>query len=120
MTNKKERSESELVELLKKNLTGVEYVEKKMFGKFAYFINNNMFTGTHLSYLFLKLSPKDREEALSREGIMVFEPRAGTVMKDYVVLSDQVLDDTPLLAKLFQKSVSYVSRLPPKEPKNRK
>ncbi|MFW9964349.1 MAG: hypothetical protein ACFFCX_12335 [Candidatus Sifarchaeia archaeon] len=51
---------------------------------------------------------------------MVFEPRAGTVMKEYVVLSNQVLDDKSLLAKLFQKSFSYVSRLPPKRPKNRK
>ncbi|MHA3961994.1 MAG: TfoX/Sxy family protein [Candidatus Thorarchaeota archaeon SMTZ1-45] len=120
MTNKKERSESKLVELIKENLAGVDYVEKKMFGKFTYFINNNMFTGVHLPYLFLRLSPKDREEALSQDGIMVFEPRPRMVMKEYVVLSNPILDDKPLLVELFHKSVNYVSSLPPKEPKKRK
>jgi TfoX/Sxy family transcriptional regulator of competence genes len=115
-----ERSESELVEILKMNLTGVEYVEKKMFGKFAYFINRNMFTGVHLSYLFLRLSQEDREEALSQEGIMVFEPRPGMVMREYVVISDSILDNKPLLADLFQKSVNYVSSLPQKVPKKKK
>jgi len=54
------KSEIELVELLKQNLSEVKYVEKKMFGKFAYFINRNMFTGVHQMSIFLRLSSEDR------------------------------------------------------------
>lgn len=115
-----ERSEAELVELLKQNLLDVEYMEKKMFGKFAYFINRNMFTGVHQSHLFLRLSSDDREEALSQTGITVFEPRAGLVMKEYIVLTNSTLSNDSLLKELFQKSVSYVSRLPPKKSKKKK
>ncbi len=114
------KSEVDIVELLKQNLLGIDYVEKKMFGKFAYFINRNMFTGVHQSYLFLRLSSDDRDEALSQEGITVFEPRTGLVMKEYVVLTDSILTNNSLLKELFQKSVSYVSGLPPKEPKKKK
>jgi len=99
---------------------GVDYVEKKMFGKFAYFINGNMFTGVHLSYLFLRLSQEDRNEALLKDGIMVFEPRAGLVMTEYVVLSDSILKDKHQLTDLLQKSITYVSGLPPKESKKKK
>jgi len=115
-----EKSEAELVELLKQNLMDVDYIEKKMFGKFAYFINRNMFTGVHQSYLFLRLSSQDREEALSLEDITVFEPRAGLVMKEYVVLTNSILSNESPMKELFQKSISYVSGLPPKEPKKKK
>jgi TfoX/Sxy family transcriptional regulator of competence genes len=120
MNAKREKSESELVEILRMHLTDVECVEKKMFGKYSYFINRNMFAGVHLSYIFLRLSPEDREEALAREGIKVFEPRAGLVMSEYIVLSDSILPDKSLLTDLLQKSVTYVTSLPPKEPKKKK
>lgn len=114
------KSEIELVELLKQNLSEVKYVEKKMFGKFAYFINRNMFTGVHQMSIFLRLSSEDREEALSKEGITIFEPRAGMIMKEYVALTDTILSNRSLLTELFQKSVSYVSSLPVKQPKKKK
>jgi TfoX/Sxy family transcriptional regulator of competence genes len=88
-----------------------------MFGGLAFFINRNMFTGTHQSNLFLRLSSDDREEALSQKGITVFEPRKGMVMGEYVVLTDEVLDDESKLNELLSKSITYVSSLPPKEPK---
>ncbi len=116
MTN---RTKEELHELIKKHLTNVEFTEKKMFGGLALFINKNMFSGTHQSYLFLRLSADDREVALSQEGITVFEPRKGIVMSEYVVLTDSVLGDTSKLKKLIQKSVTYVSSLPPKGPKRK-
>jgi len=42
------------------------------------------------------------------------------VMKEYVVLTDTILSKRLLLTELFQKSVSYVSSLPAKEPKKKK
>jgi hypothetical protein len=77
-----------------------------------------MFTGTHQTDLFVRLSAEDREEALSQVGITVFEPRKGMVMSEYVVLTDSVIGTK--LKELIQKSISYVSTLPPKEPKKKK
>lgn len=79
-----------------------------------------MFTGVHQSYLFLRLPYENREEALSQEGIIVFEPRAGMAMKEYIVFTNSILSNESLLKELFQKSISYVSGLPPKELKKKK
>jgi len=112
------RTKEELHELIKDHLKGVEYTEKKMFGGLAFFINRNMFTGTHQTDLFVRLSTNDREKALSQEGIAVFEPREGMVMSEYVVVVDSAIDAK--LKELIQKSISYVSTLPPKEQKRKK
>jgi TfoX/Sxy family transcriptional regulator of competence genes len=111
------RTKEELHELLKDILRNIDYTEKKMFGGLAFFINKNMFTGTHQSNLFVRLSTEDREEALSQNGITVFEPRKGMVMSEYVVLTDSVIDTK--LKDLIQKSISFVSTLPPKEPRKK-
>lgn len=112
------RTKDELHALLKDHLKGVEYTEKKMFGGLAFFINKNMFTGTHQSDLFVRLSADDRGAVLSQDGITVFEPRKGMVMSEYIVLTDSVIESK--LEGLIQKSISYVSSLPPKQPKKKK
>ncbi len=114
------RPKEELHELIKKHLKDVDYSEKKMFGGLAFFINRNMFTGTHQSHFFLRLSSDDREAALSQDGIIVFEPRKGLVMGEYIALTDSILDNNLDFIELLQKSISYVSSLPPKEPKKKK
>jgi TfoX/Sxy family transcriptional regulator of competence genes len=114
------RTKEELHELLKTHLKDVDTTERKMFGGLAFFINRNMFTGTHQSDLFLRLSKDDRAEALSQDGITVYEPRKGMVMGEYVVLAESVLDNSSRLKDLIHKSVTYVSSLPPKEPKKKR
>ncbi len=106
------RTKEELHEIIQSHLQGVDYSSRKMFGGLAFFINRNMFTGTHQSNLFVRLSAEDREEALSQAGITVFEPRKGMVMSEYVVLTDSAIDTK--LKDLIQKSISYVSTLPAK------
>ncbi|MHA2078996.1 MAG: TfoX/Sxy family protein [Candidatus Thorarchaeota archaeon] len=110
------RTKEELHEMLKNHLKEVDYTKKKMFGGLAFFINRNMFTGTHQSDLFMRLSSEDRQEALIQDGISVFEPRKGMVMGEYVVLTESVLENESVMKKLLKKSISYVSSLPLKEP----
>ena len=112
------RTNDELHELLKDHLKYIGYTEKKMFGGLAFFINRNMFTGTYRSNLFLRLSAEDREAALLQNSITVFEPRKSVVMSEYVVLTDLAIDTK--LKDLIQKSIDYVSSLPPKELKKKK
>ena len=112
-------TQEELHEKIRAHLKDVEFTEKKMFGGLAFFINRNMFTGTHQSDLFLRLSVDDREMALSQDDIKVFEPRKGMVMSEYIVLTDSALGNDTKFKDLLQKSVSYVSGLPPKQPKKK-
>ncbi len=108
----------ELVEFLHASVKGIPCRLKPMFGYPVYFINDNMFIGTHQDNLFLRLSEKDRA-ALLRENdeVHLFEPLPGRVMKDYVVLPESLYGNKPAFAEWLRNSAEYVSSLPPKKRK---
>jgi TfoX/Sxy family transcriptional regulator of competence genes len=108
----------ELVEFLHASVKGIPCRLKPMFGYPVYFINDNMFIGTHQDNLFLRLSEKDRA-ALLRENDEAhpFEPLPGRVMKDYVVLPESLVGNKAAFAEWLRKSAEYVSSLPPKKRK---
>jgi TfoX/Sxy family transcriptional regulator of competence genes len=108
----------ELVELLHASVAGIPCRLKPMFGYPVYFINDNMFIGTHQDTLFLRLSEKDRA-ALLRENHEAhpFEPLPGRVMKDYVVLPDSLYRDKEAFRKWLKRSLAYVGGLPVKKKK---
>ena len=90
---------------------------RKMFGLPCAFIDNNMFIGVFKQTLFLRLSEEDRKEFLELPDAMRFEPMPVRNMKEYVVIPEALLYDNPSLISWIQRSVAYVSALPPKEKK---
>lgn len=91
-----------------------------MFGYPVYFVNNNMFTGTHQNNVFLRLSESNRKEILSENNeASPFEPVKGRIMKEYVVLPDSILKDSRGLRKWLNRSYDYLSSLPVKELKSK-
>ena len=108
----------ELVEFLHASVKGIPCRLKPMFGYPVYFINDNMFIGTHQENLFLRLSEKDRK-SLEQENdeVHLFEPLPGRVMKDYVVLPEFLVGNKTVFAKWLRKSAEYVFSLPPKKRK---
>lgn len=89
-----------------------------MFGYPAYFINGNMFAGLFDDKLLLKLSDADFAETLkTQKEVKVFEPMPGRTMKGYVALPKNVYSDEAKFEKLLNKSIKYVSSLPPKKAK---
>jgi TfoX/Sxy family transcriptional regulator of competence genes len=91
-----------------------------MFGYPVYFVNNNMFTGTHQHNVFIRLSERNRKEILSdNDEVSPFEPVKGRVMKEYVVLPDSILKDSQKLKKWLNRSYDYVSSLPEKKLKSK-
>ncbi|UCG70927.1 MAG: hypothetical protein JSV09_08000 [Thermoplasmata archaeon] len=54
------KSPKELTDLFEKGVEDIDCHKKNMFGFPAYFINNNMFTGTFEGNLFIRLSEDDR------------------------------------------------------------
>ena len=114
------KAPEELVQFLAQKMKNVNCEYKKMFGYPAYFINANMFAGIHGDKLFLRLSESEVEEILDAHlNVTRFEPMPGRAMKGYVVIPESVYSDEKLFAKWLDKSVKFVSTLPPKQKKKR-
>lgn len=110
-----------LIRFLEENLRDVDCRFRWMFGYPVYFINNNMFIGTHEDNLFLRLPEAERERVLSAyDETSPFEPRPGRIMKEYITIPDNIYGDHALFSDLLAKSVAYVSSLPPKVKKRRR
>jgi TfoX/Sxy family transcriptional regulator of competence genes len=91
---------------------------RKMFGYPAYFINGNMFVGLHGDKLFLRLSDSDITSITAQcKNVTFFEVMPGRAMKGYVVLPKSLYSDDAAFALWLDKSIDYVSKLPPKKPK---
>jgi TfoX/Sxy family transcriptional regulator of competence genes len=95
---------------------GVE--KRRMFGYPSRFLNGNMFMGLHNNNMILRLSEKDRVDFLNVGG-KAFEPMPGRVMKEYVVVPNEMIRSHDLKAWI-DRSLAYASGLPPKKKKSRK
>ncbi len=111
-----EKPSEELIGILDQAMEKRGAERRKMFGSPCYFVNRNMMTGVHQSTLFVRLSEDDKEWAAG-EGASGFEPMKGRVMREYMVLPEEVLRNGERLDDYLDRSYEYVSSLPPKEKK---
>lgn len=94
---------------------------KKMFGHTAYFLNGYMFTGANEKGIFIHLGKDEIDRVLAEEvGVEPFEPLGGSVMKEYVILTDEILSDRQKLKEWITRSADYLRSLPPKVKKGKK
>ena len=108
----------ELVQFLAEVMKDLGCDYRKMFGYPAYFVNGNMFTGLHGDKLFLRLSDLNIEELTkSNKDVKPFESMPGRAMRGYVVLPKSLYSNKILFKELIDKSITYVSSLPPKQKK---
>lgn len=110
----------ELVDFIMEKMKGKNCDYRKMFGYPAFFINGNMFVGLHGDRLVLRLSDSDIS-ALKKDfcDVVSFEPMPGRIMKSYVVLPRALYLDDAVFTKWLNKSMDYVSNLPPKKAKRK-
>ncbi len=100
-------------------LSHIDCEKRKIFGQIAYFINGNMFTGIHQSSLFLRFSSETKTELMSKHrNLAHFEPKQGVIMKEYITIPIDLLEDN-LFQELLTKSINYVSSLPKKKKKRK-
>jgi len=86
-----------------------------MFGGVAAKVNGYMFAGLFGRSAIVKLSPTDRQAALSLDGATIFDPMEnGRVMRDTVFLPESVMDDADELRAWLRKGLDYTATLPPK------
>ncbi len=115
------KAPAELVEFIAEKMKNVNCEHRQMFGYPAYFISGNMFAGLFGDKLLLRLSETDFAEAVKiNKGIKAFEPMPGRAMKGYAATPKSVYSDEAEFKKLLDKSIKYVSSLPPKKAKAKK
>ena len=96
-----------------RNLPGAE--PRKMFGYACVFAGGQMFAGLHEVGMVLRLSDPDRAEFQRLPGAIPFEPMPGRVMREYTVVPAALLSAPGRLRPWVERSLAYVSALPPKK-----
>ena len=93
---------------------GLNITKRKMFGYPCRFFNNNMFMGLFQSQVFLRLSKEDKQKFLTIKDAHQFEPMPGRIMKEYVILPSDLLNNDEQVQYWLSRSLAYMATLPPK------
>ena len=96
------------------DLPGAEI--RKMFGYPAAFVNGNMLGGLFQDTMMLRLSPNDLADARDRTGAKPFEPMKGRVMREYIVVPEEIVESRAEIGSWLRKSLAYTKSLPAKAP----
>ena len=111
----------EMIKILDSALLSFTCDRRLMFGAPVFMINRNMFAGVFENSIFIRLSEKDRPDIQHKyPGARPFEPVKGHVMKEYVVIADEVYGEAKILTDWLKRSHAYAASLPPKAGKKKK
>ncbi len=100
------KSPEGLVTLLDAKLVDVDCQKHKMFGKWVYFINGNMFSGIHQASIFFRLAPGRKDEVFTKyPNVKPFEPRPDFIMREYVVLPPSLYENDKVLTEVIGYSI---------------
>ncbi|MFL5789760.1 MAG: TfoX/Sxy family protein [Flavisolibacter sp.] len=115
-----EKSSEELIKKFYAALPEDNKVErKKLFGYPSAFVNGNMAAGMFRQHIIARLDEKERNEWVTKKGASIFEPMTGRAMKEYIVLPEEVVQQSVLLKNILQKAINYALLLKPKEKKKK-
>ena len=107
-------------ELFASLVEGIACEQRSMFSYPCAFVNGQMFSGVFGDSLIVRLDEIQRAELLLEPGTQIFDPMGGRPMREYVQLTDAMLEDEEALLAWIRKGFAFASSLPPKIPKARK
>jgi len=110
-------ADKQLFERLLPDAPGV--TRRPMFGQLAGFVNGNMFLCLFGDRIALKLPEAQAEELAAVKGAEPFAPMEGRTMRGYVLIPRSWHDDPKKARPWVERSLAFVSSLPPKEKKPR-
>ncbi len=87
---------------------------RRMFGCPAGFVDGRMAALAHGDGLVVRLPAGERGALLAAPGTSLFEPLPGRRMREYVVLSADLLADRRALDDWVSRAIAYARTLPPK------
>lgn len=98
---------------------GYPVTMKKMFGHEVFFLNGYLFAGANERGWFVHVGAAARDEALATDPCVArFEPLEGSVMKEYLLISDEG-DRADALARWLDTAARFIAAQPPKATKKR-
>jgi TfoX/Sxy family transcriptional regulator of competence genes len=102
-----------LAERIRSELTGMPFVEKKMFGGVGYLLNGNMACGVNKDNLIVRVSPEKQADLLGKPHTKPFD-LTGRPMKGWLVVEPEGYETPEQLASWVKEGVEFALTLPPK------
>jgi TfoX/Sxy family transcriptional regulator of competence genes len=113
MPAKKKSATNDRTALYEALIASIPAIERKGDANPYTSLNGNMFTLLHQQKLAIRLPETEREKFLKKYQTKLFEAY-GTVMKEYVAVPDELLENTKELKKYLVSSYEYAKTLKPK------
>ena len=102
-----------LAERIRSALSGVPFVEKKMFGGVGFLLNGNLACGVNKDDFIVRVDPEKHAALLKKPHVRPFD-MMGRPMKGWLVIGADGLKTDKQLGTWVQESVAFARTLPPK------
>ncbi len=102
-----------LAERVRSELSGVSFVEKKMFGGVGYLLNGNMACGVHKDRLIVRVGPEKHASLLKKPYAKPFDI-TGRPMKGWLLIEPEGCETAEHLSAWVKQGVAFASTLPAK------
>lgn len=103
----------ELAERIRVELSGIPFVEKKMFGGVGYLLNGNMACGINKDNLIVRVAPEKHAALLSKDHVKPFD-LTGRAMRGWLMVEPDGYKQPEDLAAWVREGVEFSLTLPPK------
>ena len=103
----------ELAERVRSELSGLPFVEKKMFGGVGYLLHGNMACGVNKDDLIVRVEPEKYNELLEKPHTKPFD-MTGRPMKGWIVVEPEGYITQEHLRAWVKEGVEFALTLPPK------
>lgn len=102
-----------LAERIRSELSGMPYLEKKMFGGVGFLLNGNMACGVNQDNLIVRIGPEKHAELLKMPYVKPFD-LTGKPMKGWVIVEPEGYRTPKQLGVWVKEGLEFALTLPPK------
>ena len=102
-----------VAERIRSELSGIPFVEKKMFGGVGFLLNGNMACGVNKDNLFVRIDPDKHSALLKKAHARPFD-LTGKPMKGWLIVEEDGFKTDKQLSAWVKEGVEFALTLPPK------
>jgi hypothetical protein len=102
-----------LAERIRNELSGLPFVEKKMFGGVGFLLHGNMAVGIHKENMIVRVYPDRHEDLLEKKNTRVFDI-TGKPMKGWLMVEPNGCRTAKQVNIWVKEGVEFALTLPPK------
>jgi TfoX/Sxy family transcriptional regulator of competence genes len=103
----------QLAERIRSELTGIPFVEKKMFGGVGFLLNGNLACGVNKDNLIVRVDPAKHSALLKKPQTRPFD-MTGRPMKGWLIVEADGFKTDKQLSAWIKEGVEFALTLPPK------